>query len=119
MDTKFAKLTDKECDNVSADVKKWFKKLAVRVSSRLCLLHGPSYREQKEERAHDERVANANYRIKQAGQVYERKVKKNPEDAAEEHSRYINLLSSLGPEITQEKQSAFPPALCVSRRLTP
>ena len=44
-----------------------------------------------------------------SGQVYERKVKKNPEDAAEEHSRYINLLSSLGPEITQEKQSAFPP----------
>ena len=72
-------------------------------------LHGPSCKEQKEERAHDERVANANYRIKQAGQVYERKVKKNPEDAAEEHSRYINLLSSLGLEITQEKQSAFSP----------
>ena len=61
---------------------------------------------QKEEKAHDERVANANYRIKQAGQMYERKVKKNPEDAAEEHNRYISLLSSLGPEITQEKQSA-------------
>ena len=29
VDTKFAKLADKECDSVSAEVKKWFKKLAV------------------------------------------------------------------------------------------
>ena len=69
----------------------------------------PSHTAQKEERAHDERVANANYKIKQAGQMYERKVKKNPEDAAEEHGRYIGVLSSLGPEITQEKQSASLP----------
>ena len=62
---------------------------------------------QKEERAHDERIANANYKIKQAGQMYEKNVKRNPADAAEEHSRYITLLSSLGPEITQDKQLVF------------
>lgn len=29
VDTKFAKYVDKECDSVSTEVKKWFKKLAV------------------------------------------------------------------------------------------
>ena len=29
---KFSKLTDKECDGLSAEVKKWFKRLAVRAS---------------------------------------------------------------------------------------
>ena len=29
VDSKFAKFADKECDNVSGEVKKWFKKLAV------------------------------------------------------------------------------------------
>ncbi|EIW57849.1 uncharacterized protein TRAVEDRAFT_150499 [Trametes versicolor FP-101664 SS1] len=85
VDAKFAKYADKECDTVSGEVKKWFKKLA------------------KEERLHDEKIASANQRIKQAGQVYERKAKKNPRDAAEEHTRYINLLSTLGPEVNREK----------------
>lgn len=35
--------------------------------------------------------------------AYERKVKKNPEDAAEEHARYMNLLTTLGTESNQEK----------------
>ncbi|KAH9902481.1 hypothetical protein C8Q73DRAFT_749665 [Cubamyces lactineus] len=85
VDSKFAKYADKECDNVSAEVKKWFKKLA------------------KEERVHDEKIASANMKIKQAGQIYERKAKKSPRDAAEEHTRYINLLSTLGPEVNREK----------------
>lgn len=34
---------------------------------------------------------------------YERKVKKNPGDAVEEHTRYINLLTTLGTETNQEK----------------
>ncbi|KAI0326052.1 hypothetical protein GY45DRAFT_164841 [Cubamyces sp. BRFM 1775] len=85
VDSKFAKYADKECDNVSAEVKKWFKKLA------------------KEERLHDEKIASSNTKIKQAGQIYERKAKKSPRDAAEEHTRYINLLSTLGPEINREK----------------
>lgn len=29
VDSKFVKIADKECDAVSAEVKKWFKKLAV------------------------------------------------------------------------------------------
>ena len=75
---------------------------------------------QKEEKAHDERIANANAKIKQAGtstsrgiiahtltpvpgQLYEKKVKRNAIDAAEEHNRYINLLNTLGPEISQTK----------------
>ena len=33
VDTKFSKFVDKECDVVSAEVKKWFKKLAVRLES--------------------------------------------------------------------------------------
>lgn len=103
VDSKFAKFADKECDGVSAEVKKWFKKLAVCPRR---LLHTPSHssdRVQKEERTHDERIASANHKIKQAGQIYERKSKKNPRDAAEEHTRYMNLLSTLGPEVNKEK----------------
>lgn len=58
---------------------------------------------QKEERVHDEKVATASGRIKQAGITYERKVKKNPADAVEEHARYISLLTALGAETNQEK----------------
>ncbi|KAJ6513200.1 hypothetical protein C8R45DRAFT_891156 [Mycena sanguinolenta] len=109
VDTKFAKIADKEYDGISAEVKKWFKKLA------------------KEEKAHDERLSNANAKIKQAGQTYEKKSKKNPRDAAEEHARYINLISSLGPEISQDKynhtlqvtqrhtSTTYNVAACVSR----
>ncbi|KAF9816639.1 hypothetical protein IEO21_03944 [Rhodonia placenta] len=75
VDSRFIKLADKECDNISSEVKKWFKKLA------------------KEEKAHDERLANANAKIKQAGQLYEKKARKNPQDAAEEHTRYVNVLN--------------------------
>jgi hypothetical protein len=35
--------------------------------------------------------------------AYEKKARKNAVGAAEEHSRYINLLGALGPEMTQEK----------------
>ncbi|KAH9848468.1 hypothetical protein C2E23DRAFT_786021 [Lenzites betulinus] len=95
VDAKFAKFADKECDSVSAEVKKWFKKLA------------------KEERTHDEKIASANQKIKQAGLIYERKAKKSPRDAAEEHTRYINLLSTLGPEVNREKYNH---ALLVTQR---
>ncbi len=33
IDSKFAKIADKEYDGISAEVKKWFKKLAVRYLS--------------------------------------------------------------------------------------
>ncbi|KAH9930162.1 uncharacterized protein B0H18DRAFT_1209645 [Fomitopsis serialis] len=95
VDAKFVKLADKECDAVSAEVKKWFKKLA------------------KEERAYDDRLANANAKLKQAGQLYEKKAKKNPQDAADEHARYMNILTTLGPEINQEKYNH---SLMVTRR---
>ncbi|CAA7267113.1 unnamed protein product [Cyclocybe aegerita] len=85
VDSKFAKIADKEYDAISIEVKKWFKKLS------------------KEERAHDERMASANAKIKQAGQNYEKKSKKKATDASEEHARYINLISTLGPEVSQEK----------------
>ena len=52
VDIKFSKLIDKECENITTDVRKWFKKLA------------------KEERAHDERIMTANDKIKQAGAKY-------------------------------------------------
>jgi hypothetical protein len=38
-----------------------------------------------------------------SGQAYEKKAKKNAVDAAEEHNRYVNLLNTLGPEISQIK----------------
>ncbi|KAF9565256.1 hypothetical protein CPC08DRAFT_203174 [Agrocybe pediades] len=38
-----------------------------------------------------------------SGQVYEKKTKKKATDAGEEHARYINLISTLGPEVSQEK----------------
>ncbi|KAJ6619808.1 hypothetical protein B0H10DRAFT_2025136 [Mycena sp. CBHHK59/15] len=109
IDSKFAKIADKEYDAISGEVKKWFKKLA------------------KEEKAHDDRLSSANAKIKQAGQIYEKKSKKNPRDAADEHARYINLISSLGPEISQEKynhtlqvtqrhtSTTYSVAACVSR----
>ncbi|CAL1715838.1 unnamed protein product [Somion occarium] len=109
VDSKFVKFADKECDNISAEVKKWFKKLA------------------KEEKAHDERMASANAKIKQAGQLYEKKSKKNPRDAQDEHTRYITLLSSLGPEVAQDKynhslnvtirhtETSYSIAACLSR----
>jgi hypothetical protein len=37
------------------------------------------------------------------GQLYEKKSKKKTSDASEEHARYISLISTLGPEISQEK----------------
>ncbi|TFY62184.1 hypothetical protein EVJ58_g4025 [Rhodofomes roseus] len=95
VDAKFVKLADKECDAISAEIKKWFKKLA------------------KEERAYDDRLANANAKIKQAGQSYEKKAKRNPQDAADEHARYMHILTTLGPEINQEK---FNHSLMVTRR---
>ncbi|KAG0706762.1 hypothetical protein DFH29DRAFT_117143 [Suillus ampliporus] len=85
VDAKFAKIANKECDGISSEVKKWLKKLA------------------KEEKAHDERMNDSNARIKQAGQAYEKKAKKSARDAGEEHARYVNLLSVLGPEMSQEK----------------
>jgi hypothetical protein len=36
-------------------------------------------------------------------QDYDAKIKKNPRDAVQEHTKYINLIGSLGPEIAQEK----------------
>ncbi|KAF5359746.1 hypothetical protein D9756_003444 [Leucocoprinus leucothites] len=85
VDAKFVKIADKEYDTISTEVKRWFKKLA------------------KEEKAHDERIANANAKIKQAGANFEKKSRKKSIDAQDEHSRYIHLISTLGPEITQEK----------------
>lgn len=32
IDSKFGKIVDKECDSISSEVKKWFKKLAVCLS---------------------------------------------------------------------------------------
>lgn len=33
VDTKYCKIADKECDTISNDLRKWFKKLAVSVQS--------------------------------------------------------------------------------------
>jgi hypothetical protein len=38
VDAKFSKFVDKECDAISAEVKKWFKKLAVCLESRARIL---------------------------------------------------------------------------------
>ncbi|KAI9574029.1 hypothetical protein HD554DRAFT_2012743 [Boletus coccyginus] len=85
VDSKFAKLADRESHSISSEVKKWLKKLA------------------REEKAHDERMNDSNARIKQASQAYEKKSKKGARDAGEERARYINLLSAIGPEMSQEK----------------
>ncbi|KAI4519484.1 hypothetical protein K525DRAFT_258471 [Schizophyllum commune Loenen D] len=97
IDTKYAKIADKEYDGISAEVKKWFKRLA------------------KEEKAHDERIVAANARIKQAGQAYEKSVKKNAQYAGEEHARYMQLITALGPEVSQEK---YDHALLVTQKHT-
>ncbi|KAL1747104.1 hypothetical protein HDZ31DRAFT_61549 [Schizophyllum fasciatum] len=97
IDTKYAKIADKEYDGISAEVKKWFKRLA------------------KEEKAHDDRIVVANARIKQAGQVYEKTLKKNAQYAGEEHARYIQLITALGPEVSREK---YDHALLVTQKHT-
>ncbi|KAH8831893.1 hypothetical protein DL96DRAFT_1812659 [Flagelloscypha sp. PMI_526] len=96
IDSKYAKLADKEYDAISTEVKKWFKKLA------------------KEEKAHDERMTVANNKLKQAGQAYEKRSKKS-KDAGDEHARYINLINTLGPEVSQEKYNH---ALAVTQKHT-
>jgi hypothetical protein len=65
VDNKFAKLADRECENLSSDVRKWFKKLAVRIESPAHELY--LIRPQKEEKAHDDRIAQASAKLKQAG----------------------------------------------------
>lgn len=109
IDAKFAKIADRECGTISSEVTKWFGKLA------------------DEEKAHDERMNDSNARIKQAGQAYEKKAKKSARDVGEEHARYVNLLSMLGPEMSQEKYNhallvtqqhtsiTYSVAACVSR----
>lgn len=97
IDSKFAKVADKEYDGISTEVKKWFKRLT------------------KEEKAHDEKMANGNTKIKQAGQIYEKKSKKGTPEVAEEHTRYVNLINTLGPQMSQEKYNH---ALNVTQRHT-
>ncbi|TDL25824.1 hypothetical protein BD410DRAFT_826407 [Rickenella mellea] len=97
VDAKFVKVADRECEAVSADLKKWFKKLA------------------KEERNHDEKISAANAKIKQAGQAYEKKAKRKDRDAGDEHARYVHILSTIGPEMSQDKYNH---ALLVTQRHT-
>ncbi|KAF7979111.1 hypothetical protein HWV62_43319 [Athelia sp. TMB] len=111
IDAKFSKIADKECDAISSEVKKWFKKLARCLS----IISTDVVDNKKEEKAHDEKISNANTRIKQAGQTYERKTKRNARDVSDEHARYINLISTLGPEISAEKYNH---ALSVSKKHT-
>jgi hypothetical protein len=73
IDSKFSKFADKEYDNISAEIKKWFKKLAVSECSPPIPHSLKKLREfpfQKEEKAHDDRIASANAKIKQAGIYY-------------------------------------------------
>jgi len=67
IDAKFSKLVDRECDVINGEVKKWFKKLVVCSSASSLSSPGAQVSMQKEEKAHDERIANANAKIKQAG----------------------------------------------------
>ena len=41
VDAKFAKIAVKECGSMSAEVKKWFKKLAVSIQSASCQVFTP------------------------------------------------------------------------------
>ena len=64
----FVKVADKECEMASTSLKKWFKKLGVRSHS-LILSVASDNLTQKDEHAHDKKVASANIKIKQAGQL--------------------------------------------------
>lgn len=68
IDAKFVKLIDKECEGVSNDLKKWFKKLAVRRGICHSDFHLLIRKSQKEERNHDEKISAANAKVKQAGE---------------------------------------------------
>lgn len=83
VDTKFSKFVDKECDVINGEVKKWFKKLSVCCSALFFFnLWGADVPVQKEEKAHDERIANANAKIKQAGTSTSRRIIATRPDAS-------------------------------------
>ena len=48
-------------------------------------------------------MTTSSLKARETGQAYEKKSKKKAIDASEEHARYINLISTLGPEVSQEK----------------
>lgn len=70
-------------------------------------------------------MATANAKIKQAGlsknssnnfsltyhhsvgQAYEKMAKRKDRDVTEEHSRYVAILNTLGPEMQQDKQYVY------------
>lgn len=60
-----------EYDAISGEVKKWFKKLAVSSSNASIKSQSThfTYKFQKEEKAHDDKISNANTKIKQAGKL--------------------------------------------------
>ncbi|KAH7106422.1 hypothetical protein BKA62DRAFT_687113 [Auriculariales sp. MPI-PUGE-AT-0066] len=87
IDGKLSKLLDKESDQISNDIRRWFKKLA------------------KEEKLHDDKIQVVNNKVKAAAQAFEKKSKKKAADAAEEHTKYMNLLTVVGPEMAADKQS--------------
>jgi hypothetical protein len=118
VDVKFSKFVDKECDVINGEVKKWFKKLAVcpSTSFRACvaptyLVEGRESPRRKDSKCKREDQASrcvyaawGYYILTLAlGLLYEKKAKRNAIDASEEHNRYINLLNTLGPEISQAK----------------
>ncbi|KAG8930941.1 hypothetical protein FRC02_003459 [Tulasnella sp. 418] len=85
VDAKFSKICEKEYEAMSAELKKWFKKMA------------------KEEKNYDDLAFNTNNRIKQASLTYEKKARGKARDASEEHTRYVNTLTTLGNELAQAK----------------
>ncbi|KAF9517102.1 hypothetical protein BS47DRAFT_568739 [Hydnum rufescens UP504] len=81
VDAKFALIMEREYETLSAELRKWFKRLA------------------KEEKDHDEYTNVRQNKIRQAGERYEKRALKR--DVGEEHNRYINLLNTLGAEISE------------------
>lgn len=75
VDTKFARIIEKEYESISNEIRKWFKRLAVsvrctRLSETTVDLHPSSTHKQKEEKAHDDLAASANAKMKQAGRTH-------------------------------------------------
>lgn len=55
----------------------------------------------------DYKTCNLGNNLTLLGLAYEKKSKKKASDVQEEHARYINLISTLSPEISQETQWVF------------
>ncbi|KAG8906838.1 hypothetical protein FRB99_006013 [Tulasnella sp. 403] len=85
VDGKFSRVCEREYEGLSAELKKWFKKMA------------------KEEKNHDDYAYGVQSRLKLATQGFDKKTKSRFPDTVADHTRYVNQINSLTNELNQAR----------------